>query len=198
MVKPTTQNSKYLPLPLNLEESDLDAFNELAAQPKEELSRKVYARIEAEESALRKSALSTLPRQPRSSRSRRLFLCRLPEHADTIKFIRANIRRPAFKAHLKNLILHSVIPPDVPFQPDAPQKTGLRSPRELFSQPPGIIIKAIIADLNGEGQELNTNTATHNFNWAEVPPDQYPSEVMDQRLFALLRTYWDQLPHSTA
>jgi len=182
--------NKYLTLPMDLEESELDVFNDLASQPKGVLSIAVYTKIKAEESALRKSALSTFPRELRTTRSRRLFLCELPEYADTMKFIRGNIRRPAFKDHLKRLLLHGEVFLD---ESEECPTDHFRSPRELFGEPAAVIIKAIITDLNAKGVDLNTNVSSHHYNWAEIPPDEYPPEVQSQKLFEFLRSYWKQL-----
>jgi hypothetical protein len=52
-------------------------------------------------------AADSPPRSGRKTYFRRLFLLPLPEYRHVIRFVRLYIRRPAFKEHLKKLILYN-------------------------------------------------------------------------------------------
>lgn len=190
---------EYLVLAFQLRDSELELWEVLTGQNKADLSRMVYSMIAQELPALKKSALQRLSRTENVQATRRMFLYILPEFEQIIRFIRANIRRPAFKAHLKSLLLYGESkldcleaasepllnqPKEVPAREARERQPVLRSPRDLFSDP-GNLVKTMFVELKKAKDE-------RLFDWDGIPPDDYPEEVKAARLFGLLRAYWNE------
>lgn len=161
------------------------------------LSKEIYRLIERETPALKESARRTASKDERRHSGRRLFLLRLPEYEHVIRFVKTNVRRPAFKTHLKSLILRgeyitspvesvgeSSPTPVAARQIEAPTlpASRLRSPHELFGEP-GRFIQTMVA-------ELKRPHAERLFDWDEIPPGDYPEAIASTMLFSRLEEYW--------
>ena len=195
--KPITAKYEYFALSFHLEDAEQSQWEDLFMGDKATLSREIYKLIERETPALKESARKTVSKKERKHSGRRLFLLRLPEYEHVIRFVKTNVRRPAFKAHLKSLILHGEefispaesagTPSSVPVdgrQPEASTlpASRLRSPRELFSEP-GKFIQTMIA-------ELKKPHAERLYDWDEIPPGGYPEAITSTMLFSHLEEYW--------
>lgn len=196
-LSPQKAKYEYFALSFHLEDVDMDQWETLFKEDKATLSREIYRLIDRETPALKDSARKTASKNERKHSGRRLFLIRLPEYEHVIRFVKTNIRRPAFKAHLKRLLLHDsnvILPAEEAFapspeptdggQPEAPRlpESRLRSPRELFGEP-GKFIQTMIAEL----KKPETNRL---YDWDEIPPQDYPETITSTMLFSRLEDYW--------
>ena len=120
-----------------------------------------------------------------------------------LRFIRANISRPAFKAHLQKLIFQEVndhalpaanqVPsyeahPGMPPAAQTREATSLKSPGELFHDA-NKLIQTMLA-------ELMKPEAERVFDWDAIPPDLYPDSVKSSLLFPKLKEHWDNNANS--
>lgn len=190
---------EYLVLAFHIDDSEVELWEALSERHKADLSREFYGLVALEMDGLQESAALRLPKIKHKNHARRLFLLPLPEHDSEIRFIKANIRRPAFMDHLKKLILHigkgQVLPaPNASvsqeFQaakpPETPvgQERGLRSPRELFHDP-NMLIQTMLGELMKPGTE-------RRFDWDRIQPASYPEAVRASMLFSKLEDYWSR------
>lgn len=195
--QPQKAKYEYFALSFQLEDVDLELWGTLFKEDKATLSREIYRLIDRETPALKESARKTASKGERKHSGRRIFLLRLPEYEHVIRFVKTNIRRPTFKAHLKRLILRgdNVIfsaedalvlsaAPAVGLQPEASTLPAslLRSPRELFGEP-GKFIQIMIA-------ELKKPDVGRLYDWDEIPPQDYPEAITSTMLFNRLEDYW--------
>jgi len=201
MVKMTTNKRTkyaYLVLAFHIHDSEIGVWQALSERNKADLSKEFYELVAREVAGLQESAGKRMPRARYKSHARRLFLIPLAEHETAIRFIKANIRRPAFMAHLKTLLFRCekdaapavAIPPAKPenlfHNPSAPhvsEKNSLRSPNELFHDP-NMLIQTM-------HRELMKPEAERTFDWDTIRPGAYPDTVKASRLFARLEEYWN-------
>ena len=177
----------YLVISIYVEEHELELWEALVNQDKAALSSTVYQMVLREMPALKASALKSLSLQAQKSRSRRLYLLTLPEFKAVAGFLRANMRRPALRAHLKSLLLYGesqLAPTEPPPLVPTTKKGKARSPRELFSDPNKLVQTML--------KELRLPEEKRVFAWGEIPPDDYPDNIRDIGLFAFLREYWEK------
>lgn len=198
----STKNVKYdyLVLMFKMTDQEREIWEALFERDKAVLSAGIYSMVAHEMPALTESARIRQPRNTQKLHVRRLFLLALPEYVHVIRFIRSNLRRPAFKDHLKRLIFHvgntlaqSAIvsastpaaeaagvpePTHIPILPDFAR----RSPRELFSDPNKLLQTILL--------ELNKPEAERLFIWNAIPPDEYPEEVKKGAPFFKLERLW--------
>ncbi len=97
----------YLILSFALSDTEIPVWESLFWQNKAVLSANIYSMIANEMPALEEAASRRQPRSGQKTYFRRLFLLPLPEYRHVIRFVRCHIRRPAFKEHLKKLILYN-------------------------------------------------------------------------------------------
>jgi hypothetical protein len=107
MVSQKKAKYDYLVLSFILADTEIPIWESLFRQNKAVLSTNIYNIIASEMPALREAASRIQPRSGRKTYFRRLFLLPLPEYRHVIRFVRLYIRRPAFKEHLKKLILYN-------------------------------------------------------------------------------------------
>jgi hypothetical protein len=185
---------EYLVLYFHILESEIGLWEALFEHDKSVLSKKIYDTIAIEMDILQESSSQRRKRIKYKNPLRRLFLLPLPEYDVIIHFIKANIRRPAFKDHLKKLILqcgqtHALSVSDSPIFPESAnqaqigKESGPRSPRELFHDANKLIQTMLV--------ELMKPEAARIFDWDRIRPDAYPAEVKSSRLFARLEEYWN-------
>lgn len=194
----------YLVLAFPMEEGEAELWEALFEKDKAELSAAVYRLIEREMPSLTESAQRRTPRGAQKQYWRKLYLQPLPEYAHVIRFVHNNLRRPAFRSHLKQLILYGTKKPEAPRLSPAPaappeSATALeqagktppqpgsckRSPRELFAEP-GLLIQAMIIDLSKPESE-------REFVWDEIPLEDYPEGAKKAASFSRLVRFWDGL-----
>ncbi|CAK7027389.1 MAG: hypothetical protein DELT_02630 [Desulfovibrio sp.] len=188
---------KYLLLCFYLSDSETSLWENLFKRDRAEVSKALYSLAARETPALQEAARRTAAKNKSRKLSRRLHLLFLPEYEPVIGFIRMNIRRPAFKEYLKDLILHgenriiSLEEKIVPSQECAgkrlaetaqPSTSRLRSPRELFDDP-GKFVRLMVADLKKPETE-------RLYDWDEIPPGEYPAAISTTMLFSHLEDYW--------
>ena len=106
MVSQKKAKYDYLVLSVILSDTEIPIWESLFRQNKAVLSTNIYNIIASEMPALREAANRRQPRSGQKTYFRRLFLLPLPEYRHVIRFVRCHIRRPAFKEHLKKLILY--------------------------------------------------------------------------------------------
>jgi hypothetical protein len=189
---------EYLLLSFHPHESEIESWEALFEMDKTKLSESVYSLVAREMAGLKESARKQLPRNLNKRQSRRLYLLALPEYEAVLRFIRANIRRPAFKAHLQKLIFQEMnghaLPaahqitfreahPGTPPAAQTHEATSLRSPGELFHDA-NKLIQTMLA-------ELMKPEAERVFDWDAIPPDMYPDSVKSSLLFPKLKEHWD-------
>ncbi len=203
----------YLILSFALSDTEIPVWESLFWQNKAVLSANIYSMIANEMPALEEAASRRQPRSGQKTYFRRLFLLPLPEYRHVISFVRLNIRRPAFKEHLKKLILynnerfdriisdlvrnsipegttipesaqHISVPPDAVME-----KAFRRSPRELFADPHALIT-TIVRDLRKPETE-------RLFTWDEIPPEDYPEAVRRAVPFGRLTDFWNASKKAT-
>ena len=187
----------YLVLAFHIHDSEIGVWQALSERIKADLSKEFYELVARETVGLQESAGKRMPRATYKSHARRLFLVPLPEHETVIRFIRANIRRPAFMAHLKTLILRcgkAAAPPvarapakleNLVHSPPEPQVSNgnhLRGPNELFHDP-NMLIQTM-------HRELMKPESERIFDWDTIRPEAYPDAVKASRLFVRLEEYW--------
>lgn len=194
----------YLVLAFHLGEGEAELWEALFEKDKAELSAAIYKLIEREMPSLAVSAQRRMPRSAKKLYWRMLYLKPLPEYAHVIRFVHNNLRRPAFKAHLKQLILYGTMklellrPASIPAKFPEPttvieQSSQLpvqselrkRSPRELFAEP-GLLIQAMVIDLSKPESE-------REFAWDEISPEDYPEGAKKAASFSRLVRFWDEL-----
>lgn len=193
----------YLILSFHMEEGEAELWEALFEKDKTELSVALYRLIEREIPALTETARRRTPRSAQKQYWRKLYLLPLPEYAHVIRFVHNNLRRPAFKARLKQLILYgskkAELPQASPTPAPPPESTTVlepadqtplqpgpckRSPRELFTEP-GLLIQAMVIDMSKPESE-------REFVWDEVPPEDYPEGAKKAASFSRLVRYWDE------
>ena len=206
VVSPRDQSS-YLLLSCKLADPEKEIWEALFRQDKVVLSAKIYSMVARELPALTESAGRRQPEGEEKTYFRKLYLLRLPEYEHVIRFIQSNIRRPAFKEHLKRLILYgdgnperSTIPPAPNPVPEAvpvseaaqhaetraesaTRNVAKRSPRELFSEPDKLL-QVIFLD-------LEKPEAAREFIWDEIPPEDYPEAMKAMKPFVKLVRFWN-------
>ena len=199
VIQISTKNAKYryLVITVLLHESETGQWAALFERDKTALSKAVYALVSREMPNLMKSAGKRMPRNSPKGQTRKLYLLALPEYEAEIRFIQNNNRRPAFRDHLKKLILHgeeacsipAAKPADQPVaqqekQLDAASRMGrcLQSPKELFHDP-NKLIQTMLAELTKPETE-------RFFDWGDIQPGSYPESVRQSPLFVQLEEYW--------
>jgi hypothetical protein len=203
---PTGQYA-YLLLAFKGNDQERELWEALFERDKAELSVEVYSRIIREMPALKESARIKQAKSVEKAHARRLFLLALPEYAHVIRFIQSNIRRPAFREHLKRLILHGDSNPERSPATPAPNPaseaspaseaahhaetresvtptTAKRSPRGLFSKPRELLQVMVL--------DLKKPEAERRFIWDEIPPEDYPEAMREMKPFDRLVQFWNE------
>jgi hypothetical protein len=186
---------EYLVLSFHILESEMELWEALFERDKAVLSKEVYDLVVLEKAGLQESSSQRKPRLKHKNPARRLFLLPLPEYDAVIRFIKANIRRPAFKDYLKSLILqrgqtHALPASDSPpfpagsNQAQIGKKFGQRSPSELFHDANKLIQTMLV--------DLMKPEAARIFDWDRIQPDAYPEAVKSSRLFTRLEEHWNR------
>lgn len=204
----------YLVLSFALTDLEIPIWEALFEQDREILSANIYSMITHEKLALAETASHSQPRNGQKTYFRKLFLLPLPEYKKAVSFVRHNIRRPAFKEHLKQLILYKLEQykkeqldriitklarndpaPEVSMIPESAkhlliqsesiiEKSALRNPRDLFSEP-SKLLQIIVLD-------VKRPEADRLFSWDAIPPEDYPEAVRRGAAFSRLEKYWKE------
>lgn len=193
----------YLTLSFKLTDPEKEIWETLFTQDKAVVSVKIYSMVAREMPALAESAERRQSGDKRKAYFRRLFLLPLPEYGHVIRFIQSNLRRPAFKDHLKRLILYGDGTPEQNtfpasnLTPETATGSGVanlestqlgttkRSPQELFPEPTKLL-RIILIDLGKPEEE-------REFAWDTIPPDEYPEAVRKGVAFGELTMFWNEL-----
>ncbi len=201
----STKKYQYAYLVLTFKGTDQEKkiWEALFKQNRMDLSIGIYKMVAREMPALEEASRLRQPRSTQTTHLRRMFLLLLPEYEHVIGFIQTHICRPAFKAHLKKLLIREAqslgrmqnnpgsksSPASVPanhtearIEP-AVQKTGKRSPQELFADPHKLI-STIVRDLRKPETE-------RLFVWDVIPPEDYPEAVRRAVPFGRLVDFWN-------